>query len=58
MLNIAIILGPFAIENLSQSFNLKKTNKKIKIRKNNKKTNKQTKCWINGYNFLKNEVFH
>lgn len=56
MLNIAIILGPFAIENLSQSFNLRKTNKQKKLEK--QQENKQTKCWINGYNFLKNEVFH
>ena len=42
MLNIAIILGPFAIENLSQSFNLKKTNKKQKLEKTTRKqTSKQ-----------------
>lgn len=42
MLNIAIILGPFAIENLSQSFNLKKTNKQKKLEKTTRKqTSKQ-----------------
>ena len=42
MLNIAIILRPFAIENLSQSFNLKKTNKQKKLEKTTRKqTSKQ-----------------
>ena len=41
MLNIAIILGPFAIENLSQSFNLKKTNKKKLEKTTRKQTSKQ-----------------
>ena len=47
MLNIAIILGPFAIENLSQSFNLKKTNKQKKLGKTTRKqANKMLDQWL------------
>lgn len=47
MLNMAIILGPFAIENLSQSFNLKRTNKQKKLEKTTRKqANKMLDQWL------------